>query len=95
MEQSQKKSTTIQKGDFFSLTNHLKEYGLEDDAVNELKTLIDVAEEPKDKASMMERFGSWVGGHAGKLVDNGIELAWDKGSALLWAALGSFFSIPL
>ncbi|VVL52171.1 Uncharacterised protein [Klebsiella pneumoniae] len=86
---------SITSGDFNSLTRQLKEHGLDDADVFELKRLVEQLPRPVSKEEVEQGFGSWIGDMTVKGLKNGLKIAGAVVPTVLTNALCHYFGIPV
>lgn len=70
---SQVSNLTINKGDFSSLASKLKDYGVGDQEIQDLKNIIDVTPAPQSTGEYSEGVNSWIG----KITVKAMTESWD------------------
>lgn len=86
---------SIISDDFNSLARQLKEHGLDDADVFELKRLVEQLPRPVSKEEVEQGFGSWIGDMTVKGLKNGLKIAGAVVPAVLTNALCHYFGIPV
>mgnify|MGYP000871624194 FL=1 len=86
---------TITAGDFNSLERQLKEYGIEDNAIRDLKLAIDQSSAPTSSNNLGGKIGNWVGSMIGKAYSGSLKIAGTAAPALLTNAICAYFNIPV
>ncbi|MCM7546269.1 abortive phage resistance protein [Enterobacter hormaechei] len=86
---------TIIAGDFNSLERQLKEYGIEDNDIRELKLAIDQSSAPTSSNNLGGKIGNWVGSMIGKAYSGSLKIAGTAAPALLTNAICAYFNIPV
>lgn len=70
---NQVSNLTINKGDFASLASKLKDYGVKDEDIQDLKNVIDVTPAPQSPQEYSEKVNSWIG----KITVKAMTESWD------------------
>lgn len=86
---------TITAGDFNSLERQLKEYGIEDNDIRDLKLAIDQSSAPTSSNNLGGKIGNWVGSMIGKAYSGSLKIAGTAAPALLTNAICAYFNIPV
>ena len=86
---------TITAGDFNSLERHLKEYGIDDNDIQDLKRAIDQSTVPTSSNNFGAKIGNWVGSMIGKAYSGSLKIAGTAAPALLTNAICAYFNIPV
>ena len=89
----QQKTNTA--GDFNSLERQLKEYGIEDNDIRDLKLAIDQSSAPTSSNNLGGKIGNWVGSMIGKAYSGSLKIAGTAAPALLTNAICAYFNIPV
>ncbi|MBW3117882.1 abortive phage resistance protein [Providencia rettgeri] len=82
-------------GDFSSLERQLKNYGIADDDINNLKDIIDESPKPVSSSNLGERVGGWVGNMIGKAYSGSLKIAASAAPALITNAICHYYGIPV
>ncbi|MCL6409892.1 abortive phage resistance protein [Pantoea agglomerans] len=82
-------------GDFNVLERQLKEYGIDDSDINELKGVIDQMPNPETKEGVEKSFGAWIGKMTGKAFTGAIKIAGAAAPALLTNFICHHYGIPV
>ncbi|WP_387468123.1 abortive phage resistance protein [Photorhabdus sp. RM323S] len=86
---------TITAGDFNSLKRQLKEYGIEDKDIAELRQVVEESPSPKSSSNLGAKIGGWVGNMIGKAYSGSLKIAGSAAPALLTNALCHYYNIPV
>ncbi|OBS89363.1 abortive phage resistance protein [Enterobacter roggenkampii] len=86
---------TITASDFNSLERQLKEYGIEDNDIRDLKLAIDQSSAPTSSNNLGGKIGNWVGSMIGKAYSGSLKIAGTAAPALLTNAICAYFNIPV
>ncbi|OAH95425.1 abortive phage resistance protein [Proteus mirabilis] len=86
---------TINMGDFGSLKKQLKEYGISDNDILELKDIIDDTPKPVSSNNMGEKIGGWLGTIIGKAYSGSLKIAGSAAPLLLTNAICHYYGIPV
>lgn len=86
---------SITLGDFNSLERELKEQGIDDTDVAELKQLVQQTAKPTSKQEVEIGFGAWIGKMTGKAFTGALKIAGSAAPAVLTNALCGYFGIPV
>ncbi|CDM92067.1 hypothetical protein [Xenorhabdus bovienii] len=86
---------TITAGDFNSLERQLKDYGVEDNDISELREIVQHSPVPTSSGSFGEKIGGWIGNTIGKAYSGSLKIAGSAAPALLTNALCHYFNIPV
>ncbi len=86
---------TITAGDFNSLAKQLKEYGIDDENIAELKQAIEESPVPTSADNFGDKIGSWVGGAIGRAYSGTLKIAASAAPALLTNAICHYYNIPV
>ncbi|MDC9596864.1 AbiTii domain-containing protein [Xenorhabdus anantnagensis] len=86
---------TITAGDFNSLERQLKDYGIEDNDISELKEIVDYLPAPTSSDNFGEKIGGWIGNMIGKAYSGSLKIAGSAAPTLLTNALCHYFNIPV
>ena len=86
---------TIIAGDFNSLAEQLKEYGINDKDIAELKQAIEESHKPTSSGNLGERIGGWVGNMIGKAYSGTLKIAGSAAPVLLTNAICHYYNIPV
>ncbi|HFT5240460.1 TPA: abortive phage resistance protein [Yersinia enterocolitica] len=87
-------NTTI-TGDFNSLAQQLKEYGIDDKDIAELKLAVEESPKPTSSGNLGGRIGGWVGNMIGKAYSGTLKIAGSAAPALLTNAICHYYNIPV
>jgi len=82
-------------GDFSALERQLKEHGIDDADINELKDVIDQTPKPETKEDVEKGFGAWIGKMTGKAITGAIKIAGTAAPALLTNYICHHYGIPV
>lgn len=82
-------------GDFSSLERQLKNYGIADDDIKNLKDIIDKSPKPVSSSNLGERVGGWVGNMIGKAYSGSLKIAASAAPALITNAICHYYGIPV
>lgn len=85
----------INVGDFNSLENKLKEYGVIDSDITDLKTIIENSPKPVSSHNLGEKIGQWVGNMIGKAYSGSLKIAASAAPVLLTNALCHYYGISV
>ena len=83
------------KGDFSALERMLKEHGVDDSDINELKGVIEQTPKPETKEEVEKGFGAWIGKMTGKAFTGAIKIAGAAAPAILTNAICQYFGIAV
>ena len=83
------------KGDFSALERMLKEHGVDDSDINELKGVIDQTPKPETKEEVEKGFGAWIGKMTGKAFIGAIKIAGAAAPVLLTNYICHHYGIPV
>ncbi|HHR6051918.1 TPA: abortive phage resistance protein [Providencia alcalifaciens] len=86
---------TVIAGDFSSLEQQLKDYGIDDSDIADLRRIIDVSSKPVSKDNFGEKIGGWIGTIIGKAYSGGLKIAATAAPVLLTNALCHYYGIPV
>ncbi len=82
-------------GDFSALERQLKEHGIDDADINELKDVIDQTPKPETKEEVEKSFGAWIGKMTGKAFTGAIKIAGAAAPVLLTNYICHHYGIPV
>lgn len=82
-------------GDFSALERQLKEHGIDDADIKELKAAIDQTPKPDTKEDVEKGFGTWIGKMTGKAFTGAIKIAGAAAPALLTNYICHHYGIPV
>jgi len=82
-------------GDFSDLERQLKEHGIDDTDIHELKNVIDQTPKPETKEEVEKGFGAWIGKMTGKAFTGAIKIAGAAAPALLTNYICHHYGIPV
>jgi len=82
-------------GDFSALERQLKEHGVDDSDITELKGVIDQTPKPESKEEVEKGFGAWIGKMTGKAFTGAIKIAGAAAPAILTNAICQYFGIDV
>lgn len=82
-------------GDFSALERQLKEHGIDDADINELKDVIDQTPKPETKEEVEKGFGAWIGKMTIKALEGALKIAGSAAPALLTNAICHHYGIPV
>ncbi|AIX51372.1 abortive phage resistance protein [Pantoea sp. PSNIH1] len=86
---------TINAGDMSSLLSKLKEHGVDDTDVQELKDVIEQSPAPKTKEEVEKGFGTWIGKMTGKAFTGAISIAGSTAPVVLANAICQYYGIAV
>lgn len=86
---------TIVTGDFSTLSTKLKEHGVDDSDISELKQVIDQSSKPESKEEVEKVFGGWLGKMIGKAYSGTIKIAGAAAPTVLTNAVCQYFGITV
>ncbi len=86
---------TINAGDMSSLLSKLKEHGVDDTDVQELKDVIEQSPAPKTKEDVEKGFGAWIGKMTGKAFTGAISIAGSTAPVVLANAICQYYGIAV
>lgn len=81
-------------GDFSSLEHQLKEYGIQDKDIAELKLAVDGSPAPTSSANLGHKVGGWLGNMIGSAYSGSLKIAGSVAPTLLTNALCHYYNIP-
>lgn len=87
-------NNTINAGDFNSLEEQLKEWGLSSDDVKSLHQAMQESSTPTCPDSFGEKIGTWIGGMVGKAYTGSLKIAGTAAPVLLTRAICHYYGIP-
>ncbi|MBQ0688055.1 abortive phage resistance protein [Providencia rettgeri] len=82
-------------GDFGSLEQQLREYGIDDKDILDLKNIIDTSPKPISKSNLGENVGGWMGNLIGKAYSGALKITGEAAPVLLTNTLCHYFGIPV
>jgi len=82
-------------GDFSSLASQLKEHGIDDADIQELKEIVDQSPAPATLGEVGKSFGAWIGKITGKCYTNSVKIAGAAAPAILTNAICQYFGIAV
>ncbi|MEG9741924.1 abortive phage resistance protein [Enterobacter roggenkampii] len=82
-------------GDFSALERQLKDHGIDDTDINELKAVIDQTPKPETKEEVEKDFGAWIGKMTGKAFTGAIKIAGAAAPTLLTNYICHHYGIPV
>jgi len=82
-------------GDFNALERQLKEHGIDDSDINELKGVIEQVPKPETKEEVEKGFGAWIGKMTGKAFTGAIKMAGSAAPVLLTNYICHHYGIPV
>lgn len=85
----------VNEGDFSSLENQLKKYGIADDDITNLKEIIDELPKPVSSSNLDEKVGGWIGNMIGKAYSGSLKIAASAAPTLITNALCYYYGIPV
>ncbi|SFU90709.1 abortive phage resistance protein [Xenorhabdus koppenhoeferi] len=86
---------TITAGDFNSLERQLKDYGVEDNDISELKEIVQNSPIPISSDNFGDKIGGWIGNMIGKAYSGSLKIAGTAAPALLTNAICHYYGIPV
>ncbi|MDU4291470.1 abortive phage resistance protein [Mixta calida] len=86
---------TITTGDFSALSTKLKEHGIDDADISELKEVIDQSPQLQSKEQVETVFGGWLGKMIGKAYSGTVKIAGTAAPVLLTNYLCHHYGIPV
>ncbi|MBD2784825.1 abortive phage resistance protein [Xenorhabdus sp. DI] len=86
---------TITAGDFDSLERQLKDYGVEDNDISELKEIVQNSPNPISSDNFGDKIGGWIGNMIGKAYSGSLKIAGTAAPALLTNAICHYYGIPV
>lgn len=85
----------ITAGDFSSLERKLKEHGIGDADIQELRDVVDHSPKPQTKEDVEKGFGAWIGKMTGKAFTGAISIAGSAAPVLLTNYICHHYGIPV
>lgn len=82
-------------GDFSALERQLRQHGLNDTDIKELKEVIDQTPMPETKEDVEKGFGAWIGKITGKAISKTVDIAVAAAPTLLTNYLCDHYGIPV
>lgn len=82
-------------GEFSILERQLKEHGIEDSDIQELKQVVEQIPKPSSKEEVEKGFGAWIGKMTGKAFTGAIKIAGAAAPALLTNYICHHYGIPV
>lgn len=82
-------------GDFSALERQLRQHGLNDTDIKELKEVIDQTPMPETKEDVEKGFGAWIGKITGKAISKTVDIAVAAAPTLLTNYLCHHYGIPV
>lgn len=82
-------------GDFSSLERQLKDYGIANSDISELKEVIENSPKPASADELGKGVGGWIGNIIGKAYSGSLKIAASAAPALLTNALCHYYGIPV
>jgi len=82
-------------GDFSTLEHHLKEHGIDDTDIEELKQSVEQKPKLTSKEEVEKGFGAWIGKMTGKAFTGAIQIASAAAPALLTNYICHYYGIPV
>lgn len=86
-------NNTINVGDFPSLERELKNLGISDEDIRELKKAIDESPLPSTQDNLGGKIGSWIGKMVGQAYSGSLNIAASVAPAVLTNAICAYFNI--
>ena len=84
-------SKNVFKGDFNSLANKLKDYGVEDKDIQDLKNVIDVTPTPTSSDELGEGVTNWLGKMSLKALKGSLKVGKDVAMGVLVEAITTYY----
>ncbi|WP_261849441.1 hypothetical protein [Pectobacterium araliae] len=81
--------------EFSILERQLKEHGIEDSDIQELKQVVEQIPKPSSKEEVEKGFGAWIGKMTGKAFTGAIKIAGAAAPALLTNYICHHYGIPV
>lgn len=82
-------------GDFSTLERQLKEHGIDEADIKELKDIVDQTPKPETKEDLEKGFGAWIGKMTGKAYTGAIKIAGSAAPVLLTNYICHHYGIPV
>ncbi|MDD2946261.1 MAG: hypothetical protein PHG15_10845 [Acinetobacter sp.] len=93
INQSSTNTVQIIKGDFNSLASKLKDYGVEEADIQELKNVIDITPSPQSPTEYNEGVNSWIGKITVKALSESWQVTKDVGVAVFADLIKIYYGI--
>ncbi|MFD1753582.1 hypothetical protein ACFSC6_00085 [Rufibacter sediminis] len=71
---NQRNKVNIQVSQSFEELNDLKKYGVDEESIDELKTILEDKTDPEKEKSVAKRITTWLGSLSKKAIEKGVEL---------------------